>query len=637
MGKHLVLMVHGVGEQQPGETVDEFIGAAREELDVAAQVVTSTVYLAEDEQADDPRVHLFPSHQRRIPTQTGEVVLAEAHWADLSPAPSGVMGTALDLLRLVLGLGYIALENVQNNSAVTHNAARRLVEAFVFVFYAVVGPLNLFLGIGALFVFLVSLKFDFSGNGVVTELGLGVLGVCLIGIGGALGKRSHALVGRTMMKALQWMGVLTVLFACAFALNVNFGFASLFVPACETADLAAERYQLQCFIGFGIAGLGGSWLVLCALLIGMTLWGILGVQRDLGNKQSIYIAICSAMLVFWMAFTVSLWDLAVKFAHRLPSNGLLTEVLSAGFAEATTTLVYGVGALCLILVSCLVVAGLRLFLADRMTGDGETSMIDRWLGRAIVNPVINIVLFFCAIVMSGSAYFAFIARQDDLPCASGGVPVGRFDFILPEFACRIDGFASGGAELAIGFVAVIGLGILNLSSRIAAVIGVARDITTYLTRSHAANPREHPEKSRYVHAEAINRRFDIALENLVAQESGGPITDITIMAHSQGTVLASMRLRLLAKKLPVRPTLVTMGCPVTHIYGHYFDKSHQFTRTDERSIKQWLNIYRTDDFVGTRVEGNGTWAENVSVGTGAHSHYWSDRRVWAIFKERGIF
>ena len=60
MDKHVVFMVHGVGEQVPGETVDEFVGAACNELDLNGPVSNNTLLLANDEQTDDGLLNLFP-------------------------------------------------------------------------------------------------------------------------------------------------------------------------------------------------------------------------------------------------------------------------------------------------------------------------------------------------------------------------------------------------------------------------------------------------------------------------------------------------------------------------------------------------------------------------------------------------
>lgn len=637
MDKHLVMMVHGVGEQRPGETVDEFVGALREELDLHSAVINTTTQIADPGSTETGVLSLFPCHQRRLKGPGDEeIVLAEAHWADLSPAPSGVIGTAIDLLRLVLGLGYVALDNVQNSSAVPSAFVQRAVAAFVWVFYAIVGPINVFLALGTLFLLVDPTFARFATTPWLTEVGLGALGVSTIALGWFLAARAATLIQTMMARALQVIGAVTILFALAFVASVDFSFATNVIRECHMRDPAQAEAQVRCFVGFGIAVLGGSWLVQVTLLIALSAYGFRGLFREIGDKNAIYIAICSAMLVFWMTFTVALWNLAVKTSERLPDTYPIKDILGDGFAQATTTLVYGVGALCAIGLAGSAIAVVRMIIAKHLTGDTSATWLDRWFGRAILNPWINVVLFLSALVLAVAAYFAFAKRLDPFTCSSGP-SFGDIDLDLPRIFCTLDNAAGSNFAIAISIIAVIGFAIINLSRNIADVVGVARDITTYLTRTSFANPRTDPARSRYFYAERINRRFDLALMHLLDQEGRNSVTRITIMSHSQGTVLASKRLVALAPELPVKPTLVTMGSPVSHIYGHYFDLGYQFTNEGQAGLERWINIYRTDDFVGTQVKGNGAQAENFSVRPRGHSHYWSDTHVWQIFRDKSVF
>ncbi|MDB9707342.1 hypothetical protein OAA76_01990 [Planktotalea frisia] len=164
MKKHVVFMVHGLGEQVPGDTVDEFVGAACKELELTGPVTNNTLNLVNADETKEHILGLFPSHQRRMngPNEGEELVFAEVHWADISPAPSGVVATALDLLRLVLGMGYIALDNVQNNVVRENAWVQTMVPWFVWLFYAVIAPLNLFLLIGAFALLIDPYPFKFN-------------------------------------------------------------------------------------------------------------------------------------------------------------------------------------------------------------------------------------------------------------------------------------------------------------------------------------------------------------------------------------------------------------------------------------------------------------------------------------------
>lgn len=636
MDKHLVMMVHGVGEQSPGETVDEFVGALREELDVHSETHDTTVQIADPKKTKTGVLSLFPCHQRRMVANGREVILAEAHWADLSPAPSGVIGTAIDLLRLVLGLGYVALDNVQNSSAVPSAFVQKAVMAFVWIFYALVGPINLFLALGTAFLLVDPTITTFQQTPWLSEVGLGILGLATIGIGAGLATSAQALMQKVLGRGLQAIGFVTLLCAAAFWLNVDFSFAKMIVADCDMLDPANADTQVRCFVGFGIAALGGSWLLQVTLLIALSLYSFRGLFREIGDKNAIYIAICSAMLVFWMTFTVALWYLAVSATNNLPDTYPLKDILEDGFRQATTTLVYGVGALVAIGITGALVALVRVMRAGQLVGDTSATWLDRWFGRAILNPWINIVLFISALVLAGSAYFAFAKRLDEAPCVAGQMS-GEIDLALPQLACTLDDIASSNFAIAISIIALIGFAIINLSQNIAGIVGVARDITTYLTRTSFYNPRTHPKRSAYVHAEDINRRFDLALTHMLDQEGRDRIKSITIMSHSQGTVVAAKRTIELAPDLPVKPLLVTMGSPLASIYGHYFDLNYKVTDAERAGLKDWINIYRTDDFVGTQIKDNGMQADNIALRPRGHSHYWSDTFVWDVFRKKGIF
>jgi|GEM_PF-6903108 len=102
--------------------------------------------------------------------------------------------------------------------------------------------------------------------------------------------------------------------------------------------------------------------------------------------------------------------------------------------------------------------------------------------------------------------------------------------------------------------------------------------------------------------------------------------------------------------------LVTMGSPYTSIYHYYFpelcfNESHFFHVFDRQKqqtngslkSKYWINLYRTDDFVGTYLTldkndvytlNNGTkcpssitFPKNREVGPGGHTGYFHDKRI----------
>ena len=76
-----------------------------------------------------------------------------------------------------------------------------------------------------------------------------------------------------------------------------------------------------------------------------------------------------------------------------------------------------------------------------------------------------------------------------------------------------------------------------------------------------------------------------------------------------------------------------MGSPFDHVYQHYF--THDYPPLDDPHWKglrdtvgsRWINIFRIDDWVGTDVEPDATWPENLPVNPAGHTGYWNDREV----------
>lgn len=92
MQRNLVLVVHGIGEQKAGQTLDALTGGAIRELGLPGPVESRVEMIAED-RPDERQLHLFPCHIRRtvLPAavagcgQDQDVLAAEVHWSDLRP------------------------------------------------------------------------------------------------------------------------------------------------------------------------------------------------------------------------------------------------------------------------------------------------------------------------------------------------------------------------------------------------------------------------------------------------------------------------------------------------------------------------------------------------------------------------
>jgi hypothetical protein len=144
---------------------------------------------------------------------------------------------------------------------------------------------------------------------------------------------------------------------------------------------------------------------------------------------------------------------------------------------------------------------------------------------------------------------------------------------------------------------------------------------------------------------AIRQRFRSVLQYVL--EHG--VSQILVVSHSQGTVIALDELAhmdaALSKRMgTMRVRLVTMGSPISHLYQHYFPSTYPDWSSDTwqslfSRLESWTNIFRRDDFVGTRIRidpKERVEIDNQAIGLGGHSNYWTDARVVRELRRRRI-
>jgi hypothetical protein len=199
----------------------------------------------------------------------------------------------------------------------------------------------------------------------------------------------------------------------------------------------------------------------------------------------------------------------------------------------------------------------------------------------------------------------------------------------------------------------------NLTTSVRAAVDVLLDVDNYMRES----PRHATPRAR------IAERYVSLLRHLCA--SG--YDKIILVAHSQGTVISADLLRYLSKvprakaannitDIPIR--LFTMGSPLRQLYAGAFPYLYRWIdddplpdppadapwlhRTarphpDELVVEQWVNAYRTGDYVGRHLwvnedkylariyvrsaqpyddDGPPPTRVQFCVGAGAHTHYW---------------
>ncbi|KIC50743.1 hypothetical protein [Tateyamaria sp. ANG-S1] len=680
MGRHLILAVHGIGEQKPGETVDAIVGAATTDLvdgnstqtprarrsNGPVDVYRDLIELPEKEFDGTPRkAKLFPVNLRRVrPAQSkdsaNETVFAEVFWADKSPAPQGFFRTAFDLLSVILGLGYIGMDNVENTRTKPSIA---LFHGFTWAFYGLVAPLNAVLLIGALLLLIDVTPLDIGVHipTALTLLGQGLIALAIAALIFAVARLSYLI--RIFAMGLAGFGVLIVLIWAAYqvplmawlAYGIETAHASIMPwfggsggPLCATPTKPPDSFQLradpngslECVVTYTVTFLEASWFLTIALgfLVLVSSWFMPRSAAEPANEQSdtLYPAIVGAMIMFWMTFTSSFWFLFQNLVARLSTarghpehtpiakahqpDGFLHGIFHRQFGDAQDTLGLSIYALGFFLLAAFTVVFIRRFSRDALRAENPSP----WIGRVILHPFLSFFLKLFVVAIFALAVALFLdARFDPAFMAEGTYVRSAMN------AVAFDEARNG----TIGAIA-LGLGVLiyNFPSFVAGALGVVRDIVSYAVQARCiCRVEDGKYRANFILRNDINRRFTRVLHYTL--ETMTP-SRITIISHSQGTVIATQMLQsgrvhdLLAKYGNPPVTLITMGSPVTQVYRHYFPHAFKVSTDKMPDGLLWHNIYRIDDYVGTRIDEDTGVKQNLDVDAAGHLGYFTDYQVW---------
>ncbi len=770
---HLVFCVHGIGNQLPGDTVGDVLSGALEEHNrngkppaIADETIVNLfeTHFAEYDglsvmeertypggkkqkvqtpihdrpKGKDPRREgmqkKFPMHVKRIReqgTQTSEVktVMAEVYWADISPEPKGAFATIFDLIKVLMSIGYLALDNAANTGA---RGGYRFVAWFLWALIGGVVALNAALLMGVLVLLLEGSLVDFNkiqaegfmGSWVQVGLALAIAGFAVVALAlGFICNRRMAedplwkwfgrctvvlmvlgLIGLFILPAAEAVvaatGMLTILFGRVIGhtrwelslwrqFSVGTGTWGLlilfFVPFLPEATLASsicstenstfcslitsdkfsgEADQLLFFIGCLMLLLSVLWalsVLLCLFVYVAWACDCGDLQGDLqdsapSQQRRIYAPICSALLLLWMIAASSFW-VAIQHAtdnlraktldtghligieeglpetitvasHSYGPDRVLPEAFVAIVDTITPTMAIGVAFLLILLVFGIYVVVKRALNRDVLF---EATTAEPSVGRVLLNGLFQGV--FAASTLAFATMLVLRIFDGNLSWISDGV-IG--EVLLPFVPVFLLGLA---------------LVVYQMRDLVAGGLGVFRDIVVY-ANNKALDSSFDAENDllNFPARKQIEGRFERVCEFMMGRVKP---KRVTIICHSQGTVVATRALkRLLAKKenpfKDCEVTLVTMGSPVTHLYRKYFPRGFHIEPGDfDNAAKpiNWYNIGRTDDFVGTYIEKldelNGLEPAPVSkskrnllVPAGGHPGYFTDPYVWQHFSTK---
>ncbi len=657
--KRLMLIVHGLGEQGPGETLDDLAGGLWGGDDNVC-VEADNRLLQEDHQEDETKLRTFPCHVRRYSDPASDdgphTTFAEVYWADLSAADQGTFRTFYGLIKTILGLGHIVRAAAKEYFG-EDSLSAKMANFVAYMMHGPVAAVNVALAVGVLFLFastqiLERYKFEWLVDATLLLAGLAL---CFYGAS----QRKHKFYYfRIFSTWVAIFGVVLMVLAVLEVFDWNFDPLKRQLSQVLLGNEAGDQDALiSGSAWYGVAlllCLKIAWLVSVAAIVWTCVATCLKRTRFTRGEEGAVlltplplILVC-AMSWLWMLVISTIWVTAgeyekiKKLLHAdLLHNGVQLLVIAlAGvavvFAGAAITLAY---------------RGWWRRQFKEKSGTTNEVFAKHQVPRLLLSAplVIGIVfaglsLAFAALLVLGQ--FVFWSLGWEIPPT--------------EVQKWVTDSLSGAVLVAIA------IGGLAVSQRegIAQALGIGKDLVTYFKVEPVQRKVVHPgtgprmmnafsspgkfEFSDFQQRDRIHARMQRVL-NAFWQDD---FEELIVISHSQGTIIATE----FAKELqdsdsevltdtvrnrfgPImkEATLVTMGSPFTHVYNHYLPSTFKTPDSVVQGtmLKTWINIFRVDDFIGTYIgkkDLSEEWPKNQAVPQGGHTGYWKDANVIAHIK-----
>jgi hypothetical protein len=677
--KKLVLVVHGVGEQAAGDTLDSFVGAATNNVDGSTE--SELVYLREHHQNENPRaLDTFPCHTRHVRENGSgdETLFSEVYWADLSQGPTGAFSTILEFIKTILGLGYLIRANVREvheneehwaeevdldaaaeDAQSLPTAAQfsqtmgkkdwriRVADIFVWLAHGPNAVLNLLLAIGVLltYVFFQFLPYDWvkTDNPYFPHAVFALISAFATGLGYL--KRPTNRLFRQCSDWMFFIGVaMFVLLACGLVGHVT--------------GLIASADIFDFYISIVVAVLQLTWLVMLLMAAVLVLfWVFNGVPNPKNKARMVYPQTIAAMVVFWLIVACIFWIALGAWAE---TNRDVKTLLDAHLKSALGLLTMAMASLALVIVTGVVEAmrrakWIKAYPEAHITAQaradnpeiGQEGQPAVWpkrgkeVPRLLLNSVMGWVMSICLLAMAATAVLIALNRG----CGAEPNPTpDAFSCFYPDSLAFWKGrFNEIAAVAAGGLGTIFVLAWPFLQKHLGVGLGVGKDVINYFVDSvpkksplqNFKDMMEDPDRATsFTLRHRINTRFRIVLDTKM--QAFKP-DEVLIISHSQGTMISVSQLSrkdVLQSLGKVPYTLITMGSPFSHLYHYYFPTQFNIDNVDPALLRNWVNIFRVDDFVGTYIKSrkldpsdSEEFPKNIPIYPYGHTGYWFDQQV----------
>ncbi|MCB1874663.1 MAG: hypothetical protein KDH88_01670 [Chromatiales bacterium] len=634
-----VILVHGVGDPNPGDALSDFTAALRSESPDGFSVSAVQIMPLEDlsQPRDAPLKSFFPMPYCEGTLHGQPAVFAEVFWGHVGKLPATVVGVAKGTLNLIFGLQTI-IEGNHCNGTAKHWEDRLITEVGTVGALTLRGPvfaLNTLMLMAALVLGVGTLIWHEGGDWPDAA----TWALPVVAIGSALTAAIGTWMLRRAYKPKDYLAARSarenLLFGlCCWVFALYWPLAGHYL-ADPCWEQWAEQIALPLVLAFSLVAVCLFFTVTVYLII--RLYARFRVWRIDRHRVRTLTAKTLAL-----ALQFGLWALAMPlvwlmlfgaYAKLSDDNGQRVDTLMQIFRNVVPS-----DGLQWLTTAVVIVAGLitwgRRLLKDRPP-------------RLIVGALIEFsILITCAgaIVISTLMY-----------TQAAGTSPGCVDATLAVQAKTATSNGTGfwlldwirDHELVMAWSVALAFTMSFFITGVRLALDIANDVVNYLS-FNLASFRKRQRSADDADLEIrrpIRGKFNAVLRHIA--KTHGQLERLIIISHSQGTVLVLDEFResdLNAQRqwldgIDVR--LVTMGSPIAHLYQYYFPDAYPPWDNDAwdcfyARVDRWLNIFRRDDFVGTSMMTDPdspaplTDFDEKRVGwKGGHTNYWRDKTVIA--------
>ena len=648
----LVLVVHGVGDPEPGETLSRFTRSLAEETQPLYET-QHTLWLNEKPDVTESvsEIKTFPAHVREINFGQQNVKLVEGFWGDLSQVRRGPIGVVLGIFQILFGLRYVAYVAGDQPGMAAHWLKKLGLISSRMLHGPVMG-VSFYLGILTLAVVGTQLIWPQSYSGMFwTQVVLS----CCAGVAILASQVGNRITRSRVVKRFWFWVTITTAFVTGI-MAIRYITVDWHTSVAEYSGAKLPGLIWYCRVLVVLLGL--LWFVETLIVIAMGFCWAGALLHPKANRRALHVAFLLPALAvgIWGQCMPLLWVSVKEAVVKL----VKLEKFGALFDEAVPML--GVQFMMAMTMAVVTLGLLVHYLRRRAAINVASFQKGHRVPRLLVHPVLQTTLGVCTMIgVSLVSWISFVENSGHDWHSDG-----------------LSNLMATANSYAIAVLTPLGGLILFVLPKLRALFDIILDVVNHfyfratqikdaLDDDDDFDIRESTFEDGTLYfsrRDQILKRIKRILVHYRDQYSHRP--DLLLVAHSQGTIdvietLNDPELDWLRNSFG-KITLVTMGSPASHLYQHYFGHfyphfSDQFWGTLHQHVDRWVNIFRVDDFVGLDIDfghppkhndpsqilsiaTHSTSPEsllpkcsNHPVGPRGHTNYWADTEVLEVLKK----